>query len=67
MAFNNHWNRFVKLVSAQDEYDMNDLSRVAQLAYTWGREDAEVEQRLEDERRLAGQLSGGLSEGQIAG
>jgi hypothetical protein len=49
-------------------YDPLTVQRIAQMAYQWGREDAAVEQRIEEERRLAGQLNGGASnEGQSAG
>lgn len=68
MAFQTHWNRFSKLGPVvKPMYDPLTVQRIAQIAYTWGREDAAVEQRIEEERRLAGQLNGGLSEGQTAG
>lgn len=55
MAFQTHWNRFVKTIlpAQTNSGDMH----LARLAYTWGREDAAVEIRVEDERRLAGQLN----------
>jgi hypothetical protein len=66
MAFQQHWNRFHKLVAQGNSLaNFNETQRIAQMAYQWGREDAAVEQRIEEERRLAGQLNGGTtSEGQ---
>jgi len=69
MAFQTHWNRFARLFTIlPGKPSSGDYESIAKMAYQWGREDAAVEQRIEEERRLAGQLSGGLSnEGQSAG
>lgn len=64
MAFQTHWNRFQKLILPSKTTTSEE--RVARLAYAWGREDATVEQRLEDEKVIAGVLNGVKNEGQTA-
>lgn len=60
MAFQTHWNRFSRMVGPLDPKMNQTTLDIAKMAYAWGREDAAVEQRVEDERLLAGQINNGL-------